>query len=145
MQHWGWVVSKLGSNVSASEKSALSGKAKAVGLPGNDSVIVPLPGCLTEARSTLLDTKRNCVDRLHAVWPVLRQSPLSDIPISLRPDWMALSDRAARLEHPVEEPPSLARMDEAADIVTILVFFEWVLRHDLMSCSEVAFDSAASR
>ena len=76
---------------------------------------------LGRAREILLDTHLNCVDRVNAVWQDLRSLTLTDLPTSLRFEWLAVAERADRLALVVAEPHAPARMDEAGDIGTILL------------------------
>jgi hypothetical protein len=83
---------------------------------------------LGRGRQVLLDTHLNCVDRVNAVWQDLRSLTLSDLPPTLRLEWLAVSERANRLALAVAEPHAPSRMDEAGDIGTILLCIERLAR-----------------
>lgn len=88
---------------------------------------------LAQARELLLDTSKNCVDRVCDVWPILQDFPTAVLPASLRAMWTSACDRAARLREVVAEPYESIHVEEAGDIGSILLCMEMLLRSDLMS------------
>ena len=90
---------------------------------------------LGRAREVLLDAGRNCVDRVNTAWQDLKSLTLTDLPPSLRLEWLAVSERADRLARVLAEPHALARMDEAGDIGTVLLCIERLARRSQSAVS----------
>lgn len=83
---------------------------------------------LARAREMILDSERDCVERVNAAWQELRHVSVEDMPPALRPEWTAIARRATRL---AEGSPGLATPDrhgEAANIGSIFLCFDWLLR-----------------
>jgi hypothetical protein len=87
---------------------------------------------LGRAHELLLDTDRHVVDRVKAVWPILSRLPLVDMATSWGAEWIGVSNRAAHLAT-VEAPDyTLAHVEEAGDIGSILLCLEWLIQRNLV-------------
>jgi hypothetical protein len=83
-------------------------------------------------REILLDANKSCIERINSAWPHLENLPSTDLPSSFRPQWASISERAGRLAGVTVEQAAPSHVDEAGDIGTILLCFEWLLRRDLI-------------
>ena len=90
---------------------------------------------LAQCRQILLDTSRNCVDRLSAAWLVLQHLTADDLPPALRREWTKLSERASRVVT-ASGPVLTASVAEAADVASILLLLETLLQRNLMPQKE---------
>lgn len=82
------------------------------------------------ARADLAEEGLNCVDRVNAAWSRLRHLGSADLPPSLSSEWDSVSERANLLALPAVVPHSLARMDEAGDVGSILLCLNWLVRYE---------------
>jgi hypothetical protein len=80
-------------------------------------------------RDILLDSSRDCVDRVTTAWSTLRHVSLSDLPPSLADDWAALAERTSSLVTKATEPLLTTLEHEAGDIGTLLLCYGWLARH----------------
>jgi hypothetical protein len=85
-----------------------------------------------QVHDLLLDSSRGYVERASAAWQVLENLPSDRLPEALRSEWEALSKRATwpATAHPVSDGSGF--VESAADIGSILLCIEWLLRRDLV-------------